>query len=276
MHEKQLKTLELAGRIQYFTIDHLFQAGIYTTPTKTTARIHLRDLSTSGFLTESHYGVTRGFGRLPTLYGLTPKAVRYLVEYEGHLIDGIKASKSRKNQDYETKAPADYFHRVGVLDSVLAILLMLDTKGTREGLLELYFRRYGMHEPRRTAIELESGRLEPDAVLSFVGDGAKTRLYLFEFFEDSTNSERAQRTVLRHAEAIHTGAPSTAHGLSVGHRVLLVFRHEHTARAVMNFVKVTPALAAVADRFLWKTHESIVKDAFDHWATANGARIDIY
>lgn len=275
MHEKQLQILELAGRIQYFTVEHLFQAGIYTTPTKTTARGHLRDLKAYGWLTESHYGVTRGVGRLPALYGLTPKAVRYLVEYEGHKVETLKVSKSRKNQEYETKAPSDYFHRVGLLDSILALLLMLDVKEIREDFLELYFRRFGMHEARRTAIELSDGRLEPDAVLSFKGED-RPRLYLVEFYEDSTKTDRAKRAISRHVEAIETGAPSTAHGLKVGHRVLLVFRYEHTARAVMTYIKTTPELTEFADRFLFKTHESIVKDPFDHWASASGARVNIY
>lgn len=275
MHEKQLQTLELAGRVQYFTLDHLYQAGIYTTPSKSTARMHLRDLKAYGWITESHYGVSKGLGRLPALHGLTPKAVRYLVDYEGHQVDTLKVSKSRKNQEYETRAPADYFHRVGLLDSVLAMLLMLDQMGTKEELLELYFRRFGMHEARRTAIELEGGRLEPDAILSFTAN-KKARLYLVEFYEDSANVERVKRAILRHAEAIATGAPSTALGLKVGHRVLLIFRHEHTARAIMEYMKNTPELAEVSDRFLFKTHESILADAFDHWGTAKGVRVNIY
>ena len=275
MHEKQLQTLELAGRIQYFTLEHLYQAGIYTAPSKTTARVHLRDLKAYGWITESHYGVSKGFGRLPALHGLTPKAVRYLVDQEAHQVEKIKASKSRKNQDYETKAPSDYFHRVGLLDSVLSCLLMLDQAGIKEELLELYFRRFGMHEPRRTAIELEGGRLEPDAILSFTAE-KKKRLYLMEFYEDSANNERIKRAVFRHGEAIHTGAPSVTLGLSVGHRVLLVFRHEHTARAIMKFIAETPALADIADRFLFKTHESILKDAFDNWGTSKGKKTDLF
>jgi hypothetical protein len=275
MHEKQLKTLELSARIQYFTLDHLYQAGIYDTPSRSTARGHLRDLRAYGWITESHYGVSRGLGRLPALHGLTPKGVRYLVDVEAHELGKIKASKSNKNQEYETKAPADYFHRVGLLDSVLAVLLMLDQAGTTEDFLELYFRRYGMHEPRRTAIELEGGRLEPDAVLCFTKD-TKKRLYLVEFYEDSANVERIRRAIFRHAEAIHTGAPSTALNLNVGHKILLIFRHEHTARAVMKFIKETPELKEVSERFLFKTHESVLKDAFDHWGTASGKRVNIY
>lgn len=275
MHDKQRQTLELAGRIQYFTLDHLYQAGIYDTPSKTTARGHLRDLKAYGFITESHYGVSKGFGRLPALHGLTPKAVRYLVDVEGHQLEKIKVSKSRKNQEYETKAPSDYFHRVGLLDTVFSCLLMLDQKSTKEDFLELYFRRYGMHEPRRTAIELEGGRLEPDAVLSFTTD-TKKRLYLIEFYEDQANNERIKRAIFRHSEAIHSGAPSTALGVSVGHRVLLVFRHEHTARAIIKFMKETPELANVGDRFLFKTHESIIKDAFDNWADYKGVKTNIY
>lgn len=275
MHEKQTKTLELAGRIQYVTINHLYQAGIYTAKSLTTTRVHLRDLVRSGFLTESHYGVTRGIGRLPTLYGLTPKGVRYLVECEDHEADHIKASKSNRNQEHEVRAPADYFHRVGLLDCVLSCLLMLDSIGRREDFLELYFRRYGMHEPRRTSIELESGRLEPDAILQFTTD-ERARLYLIEFYEDSDKVERIRRAILRHAEAMHTGAPSKALGVSVGHRVLLVFRHEHTARAIMKYIQETEELADIADRFLFKTHESMLKNAFDNWATYQAEKCSIY
>jgi hypothetical protein len=103
----------------------------------------------------------------------------------------------------------------------------------------------------------------------------KKRFFLIEFFEDSTNTERAKRALLRHAEAIESGAPSTALNLGVGHRVLCIFRHEHTARAIMNFVKETQALRAIADGFLFKTHESIWKDAFDHWGTASMEKVNI-
>lgn len=276
MHEKQLKILELAGRIQYFTINHLWQAGIYTTATTTTAKGHIRDLRKYGFLTTSHYGVSQGLGRLHALHGLTPKAVRYLVDEEAHELETIKASKSNKNQEWETKAPADYFHRVGLLDSVLACLLMLDAKGTREDVLELYFRRYGMHQPRRTAIELPDGaRLEPDAILSFT-TRQKPRLYLVEFYEDTANNERIKRALERHALAIATGAPSTALNIPVGHRVLLVFRHEHTARAIIKYIRDTPDFHDVGDRFLFKTHDSLLKDAFDQWANFKGERVNIY
>jgi hypothetical protein len=277
MHEKQLKILELAGRIQYFTVPHLWQAGIYTTPTQTTAKGHIADLKKYGFLTESHFGVSKGFGRLHALHGLTPKAVRYLVNEEGHELERIKASKSNKNQEYETRAPADYFHRVGLLDSVLACLLALDKLGVREDVLELYFRRFGMHQPRRTAIDLPrlGERLEPDAILSFT-TAQKPRLYLMEFYEDSTKVQRIEKAIFRHAEAIAEGTPRKALGLSVGHRVLLVFRHAHTAKAIMQFIQDTPELEDVADRFLFKTHESILNDAFDNWATFDKKKINIF
>lgn len=273
MTPQQIQTLELAGRVQYFTIEHLTYMGIFNATS--TARKHMRDLRESGFLTESHYGVTRGVGRLPALYGLTPKAVRYLVDVEGHNIDAIKVSKSNKNQPYEVKAPQDYFHRVGTLDTMLAMLRELDRRGTKEDFTELYFRRFGMHEARRTAIELSDSRLEPDAIITFTTE-EKPRLYLVEFYEDSINVERIRRAIMRHAEAIATGAPSLALNINVGHRVLLVFRHEHTARAVMDFIKHTPALTQVKDRFLFKTHESIMKDAFDHWGNVDGGRVNIF
>jgi hypothetical protein len=275
MEGKQLQVIELGARIQYFTIEHLYQAGIYMSPSRTTARGHLRDLRNYGWLTETHFGIARGIGKLHTIYSITPKASRYLIEYENHRAETIKLTSSKRTQDYETKAPADYFHRVGVLDSVLAVLLTLDKQGIREDFLELYFRRYGSHLPRRTAFELEGGRLEPDAVITFTAD-EKPRFYLMEFYEDYANNERIKRSLLRHAEALASGVPSIAMKLSVGHRVLLVFRHEHTARALMEWVATTPELADVRERFLFKTRDSIVKDAFDQWGYAKGERVTIY
>jgi hypothetical protein len=97
-----------------------------------------------------------------------------------------------------------------------------------------------------------------------------------EFYEDIANNERIRRAIFRHSEAIHSGAPSTALGVSVGHRVLLIFRHEHTARAIIQFMQETPELEAVGERFLFKTHESIIKDAFDNWANYRGEKVNIY
>jgi hypothetical protein len=151
----------------------------------------------------------------------------------------------------------------------------LDKRGVKEDFLELYFRLLGMHQAKRTAIELEHGRLEPDAILRFKTE-EKERFYLIEFYEDTTDQERIRRSIIRHAEAIHSGAPSIAFGLNVGHRVLMIFRHEHMARSTIEMMKKTPEFADIGNRFLFNTHKNILKDAFDHWATFKGERVNIY
>lgn len=267
---KQAAVLGLCARIQYATLDHLRQAGVYVTKSDSTARGHLRDLVARKYLSESHYGVEAGAGRLPVLYGLAPKGVRYLAESEDYPPDRIKASASNKNQPHEKRAPADYRHRVGLIDTVLSLLLCLDGAGLREDLLELYFRRHGMHAPRRTAIELgREGRLEPDAILSF-HNGERARLFLVEFYEDSANAERIRRSVLRHGVALATGAPTTATGAGVGHRTLLCFRYPHAARSAMDFVATSGALEGVAGRFMFAVRDAAVADAFGCWTDCRG------
>jgi len=265
---KQAAVLSLCARIQYATLDHLRQAGVYVTKSDITARGHLRDLVARGYLAESHYGVDGG--RLPVLYGLTLKGVRYLVEEECLDPGRIKASASRKNQPHEKRAPADYRHRVGLIDTVLSLLLGLDGAGLREDLLEMYFRRHGMHAPRRTAIELgREGRLEPDAILSF-HNGERARLFLVEFYEDSANAERIRRSILRHGVALATGAPTTATGAGVGHRTLLCFRYPHAARSAMDFVSSSEELEGVASRFMFALRDAVVTDAFGCWTDCRG------
>lgn len=274
MTPAQTKSLELAGRVQYFTLAHLLRLQVFQS--ETTARRHLRDLVERGFLHARNFGTNARQGKLPTLYGLTPAGVRYLVDVENHDPATIKASKSNRNQPHEINAPADYFHRVGLIDAMLALFQHLDAVGARNEWSELYFRKHGMHQPKRTSIELESGRLEPDAILHFDDPSGKKRLFLVELYEDSDQVERIRRAVNRHAEAIATGAPSLALGLQVGHRVLLVFRHSHTARAVMDYIQKTPAFADIQSRFLFVVLEALQQRPFDSWATPDGRQARLY
>jgi hypothetical protein len=267
--DRQVKILELAGKVQYIAFRHLMEQGIFEV--EVTARNNLKDLVRRGFLNAHTFGVQVGAGRLPSLYGLTPAGQKYLVEQEHHDPDQIKTSKSHRA---EMKAPRDFHHRIGLIDSMLALHQHLDKIGAGKVWTELYFRKHGMHEPKRTAIELEKSRLEPDAILHFHDPKAdKTRLYLVEFYEDSEQVERIRRALRRHEEAIHTGSPSEALGLSVGHRVLLVFRHDHTARAVMRFLREDRQFAEVQDRFLTITLEALKKDPFGEWASPEGKKI---
>ncbi len=274
MTPAQTKSLELAGRVQYFTLTQALEQDVYQS--ETTARRHLRDLVGRGFLNENNYGVQAGAGRLPILYGLTPAGVRYLVEAENHDPATIKASKSNRNQAHEIKAPRDFHHRTGLIDTMLALFRHLDFAKCSEQWSELYFRKHGMHEPKRTSIELADGRLEPDAILKFKDEHGKTRFYLIELYEDSDQVERIRRAVNRHAEALATGAPSLALGVQVGHRVLCVFRHDHTARAVMRYIRETPALADIQKRFLFVTLEALKRDPFDQWAYPSEEKTNLY
>jgi hypothetical protein len=272
MLKEQIQTLETIGKVQYCTLKNIMEQGFYNA--ESTARTHLKDLVGRGLLNIHTFGVQVGAGRLPNLYGLTPAGQRYLVEEQHHDPDQIKTSKSNRK---EMKAPQDFQHRTGLIDSMLALHQHLDQIGAGKVWTELYFRKHGMHEPKRTAIELEKYRLEPDAILHFHDQKAdKTRLYLIEFYEDSEQVERIRRALRRHGEAIHTGSPSESLGLSVGHRVLLVFRYEHTARAVMRFLHNDGQFSEVQNRFLIITLEALKKDPFGQWASPNGQKASLY
>lgn len=274
MTPAQTQSLELAGRVQYFTLAQSLRLRIFQS--ETTARRHLRDLVDRGFLHARNFGTNARQGKLPTLYGLTPAGVRYLVDVENHDPATIKASKSNRNQPHEINAPADYFHRVGLIDAMLALFQHLDAVGASNEWSELYFRKHGMHQPKRTSIELESGRLEPDAILHFDDQNGKKRLFLVELYEDSDQVERIRRAVNRHAEAIATGAPSLALGLQVGHRVLCIFRHDHTAKAVMRYIRDTPAFANIQNRFLFVTLEVLTYAPLDQWAYPSEVKTTLY
>ena len=277
MDTKQVQMLELAGRVQYITINNVFQAGIFTTPSQTTARRYIKDLVNFGLLDKRSHGVSRVGGKLPTLYTLTPKAKTYLVNSENNNPEEIKIGKSNKNQTYETETLSDYWHRTGLVDSVLSILLYLDQQGIKEDVLELYFRRFGIHEPKRTALILEDEtRLEPDAILSFKVDG-KPKIYLIEFYEDSDRLERIKKSMFRHAEALGNATPSTALNIpNTAHKILMIFRYEHTARAIMEWLHTTEYFEEIQDYFLFKTLDSVLLEPFDHWALPNKRKTTLY
>lgn len=272
MTETQIKTLETLAKVQYMTIKQMLNFGIYNA--ESTARKHLKSLVNMGILDVHNFGVQVGIGKLPSLYGLTPKGVRFVADNLHIPLEEIKASKSNKG---EVRANRDFHHRVGLIDSLLAILKHLEQQGIIDQWSELYFRKYGMHAPKRTAITLEDGsRLEADSILHFTDQTDKKRFYLIEFYEDREQVERIRRALLKHGEAIATGKPSEALNLSVGHRTLLIFRHEHTARAIIRFLSSNELFTAIKDRFLITTHQAIQENAFKNWVTGSGQACNLY
>lgn len=272
MTPNQEKALETLAKVQYMTVKQMLEFGCF--PTEVTARRHLKDLVNRGILDVHNFGVQVGLGKLPSLYGLTPKGVRYVAENLHLPLEEIKASKSNKGQIHANR---DFHHRIGLIDSLLSILKYFEQVGITDQWSELYFRKYGMHAPKRTTITLEDGsRLEPDSILHFTDTNGKKRLFLIEFYQDDTNIERIRRALIKHGEALMTGKPSEALNLSVGHRVLLIFRHDHTARAIMRFLGENEAFSEVQDRFLITTHEEIVKNPFSSWVTSNRQSSNLY
>lgn len=272
MTPNQEKALETLAKVQYMTIRQMLDFGIF--PSEITARRHLKDLVLMGILDVHNFGVQVGLGKLPSLYGLTPKGVRYTAENLHIPLAEIKASKSNKGQIHANR---DFHHRIGLIDSLLAILKHFEQNNITDQWNELYFRKYGMHAPKRTAIPLEDGsRLEPDSILHFTDPNDKKRFFLIEFYQDDTTIERIRRALIKHGEALATGTPSEALNLSVGHRVLLIFRHDHTARAIMRFLGENEAFSEIKDRFLITTHEEIKKDPFKNWVTGSREPSNLY
>lgn len=273
MTPSQTKMLLMLARVQYLNTSQMLRYGIFNA--EITLKRHRKNLLDRGYIFSSAYGVQAGVGKLQALYGLTNKGAKYLVDFEYIDPEKIKVSQTHKG---EIKAPRDYHHRTGLIDSILAILAHLEALETREEFLELYFRKYGQHEPKRTQIKLENGsNLEPDAILHFKDpEEGRDRLYLIEFYEDSEQVERVRKSLQRHEEAIRHGTPSDALGVQVGHRVLCVFRHEHTARAVMRYLATDPIFTDIQNRFLCITLDALKADAFNQWATPKHTKTTLY
>lgn len=272
MTPTQDKALEYLSKVQYMTLAQMIEMDVFKS--ESTARRHLKDLVERGFLNVQNFGVQVGVGKLPSLYGLTPKSVQYIADNFYISPENIKISKSHK----EIRAYRDFYHRVGLIDSLLAIYRYLESLNTADIWSELYFRKHGEHAKKRTAIDLLDGsRLEPDAILHFTDPIAnRKRLYLIEFYEDSEQVERIRRALIRHGEAIATGKPSEALNLTVGHRVLLIFRHEHTARAISRYLQEAEEFRAIQDRFLITTHNAIKFNPFENWIDGKGENLTLF
>lgn len=268
---RQVAILELLSKTQYLTFRNVMEQGIFEV--EITARKNIRALVSGGFINEHTFGLQVGVGRLPNLYGLTPKGANYLITEEHYPEAQIKISKSNRG---EMKAPRDFYHRTGTIDTLLALYKALESRSIRTIQTELYFRQHGLHQPKRTQIVLENGRLEPDAIIQFEDENKKPRLFLIEFYEDSEQVERIRRALVRHAEALISGAPSIALNLNVGHSVLLVFRYEHTAKAVMRYLHQDPLFQAMQNRFLSITLEALKQDALTQWATPNQQKTPLF
>lgn len=271
--DSQVKTLAMLARVQYLNTPQMLRYGIFNV--ERTLRRHIKNLMERGYIFSSAYGVQAGVGKLPTLYGLTNKGAKYLEEFEYIDPEKIKVSQTHKG---EIKAPRDYHHRTGLIDSILAILEHLEKQGIKEDFLEFYFRKHGQHGAKKTQIKIDDGsNLEPDAIFHFKDPKeGRDRLYLVEFYEDSEQVERVRKSLQRHAEAVGNASPSYALGVPVGHRVLCIFRHEHTARAVMRYIATEPIFSDIQNRFLCITLDALKADAFNQWATPKHTKTTLY
>lgn len=233
---------ELAA-FQYLTSSQFVRLGL----TKTRKGIYpvLKKLS-EGVRPEIgkiNYTVSPTHGRPESVYFLTARGAKHLVDHHGAQDTDIKRPK-RSSVSFAS----DYYHRIWTVDFFIGLKLWCIEEGYQLRFFSYYFQQSsgsnrnnkGGKSLADNRIDVESGGIGyivPDGV--FIVDRPDQKP-LFGLFEQHNGKDTAKflRQVYAHTQAMLEGAPSLHYdaqheGAYVGNRVYCQFEHESCKQAVL-------------------------------------------
>ena len=236
------RVLQELAEFQYLTSSQFVRLGL----TKTRKGIYpvLQKLS-SGVKPEIgkiNYNVNPVYGRPETVFYLTTKGAKHLIQQHGYEEDAIKRPK-RSSVSFAS----DYHHRVWTVDFFIGIKLWCQEEGYTLRYFSYYFQQSGGSNRNNKGgksladnrIDVESGGIGyiiPDGV--FIVDRPEQKP-IFGLFEQHNGKDTAKflRQVYAHTQAMLEGAPSIQYNVKyegeyVGNRVYCQFEHESCLRAV--------------------------------------------
>lgn len=256
---------ELA-EFQYLTSSQFVRLGL----TKTRKGIYpvLKKLS-EGIrpeLGKINYNVSPTHGRPESVYFLTSRGAKHLVERHGADDKDIKRPKRNS-----VSFASDYYHRIWTVDFFINLKLWCDQKNYSLRSFSYYFQQSnGSNRNNRGGRSLADNRIDierggigyivPDGVFIVDRPGQKP---LFGLFEQHNGKDTGKflRQVYAHTQAMLEGAPSIYYdvkhkGAYVGNRVFCQFEHESCKNAVVTRLARSEDFAPFRERFVFDFEET--------------------
>jgi len=101
-----------------------------------------------------------------------------------------------------------------------------------------------------TKIAIEKGWLKPDAIFSVLDTDRKAFLFCVEY-HNGDEVKRIEQQLQSHVSALKIGSPSQKYDLTIGHRVLNIFRKETVMHRTLERVQNNVLFHFMGDHFLF-------------------------
>ncbi|QOY51975.1 replication-relaxation family protein [Candidatus Sulfurimonas baltica] len=214
-------------------------------------------------------------GKLESIYYLTSRGVKFLIEDLDYPEDQIKATKSKPT------STQTYFHRKSTIDFHICLREWLNCNDGSVVFLNYDFDKVGnnrskdriQHLKAINSLELDNGvSFIPDAITKFK---VAERDYLFLFEQhNGKSSKRLIEQLCLHAIAISEGIASQKYNFERSNRVVVVCEFETLKNIVTYKMKQMKIFDNLHNFFIFKTNDEMKNYFFSDWSLISGQKVD--
>ncbi len=254
----QQKILEALARYKFLTSSQMIRLGISKRRSNLSVMLKPLKETKRAFIGEMQFAFIPTKGRLENFYYLKNKGKRILLD------SGMEETEIRIPKGRTVMFTQDYFHRKYTIDCHIACDLSAVQHGVKVLFFDRYFDKTGNNRisknlQAKTKVATDLDYIIADGSLLIESEHG-SKLYALELYNDK-NTKRILRQLDKHLEGIKSATLCRNYGIEKAHRLLAIFTHSETKKAVM---------AKFEDKRLGKyvffnDYERVVEDFFEGW-----------
>lgn len=255
----QTKILTYLARYKFLTSSQLIRFGVSNRRSNLSVMLRLLKESKRAFIGEMQFGFVPSKGRLENFYYLKSKGKKAILD--GGLLEENEVKIPKGRMVIFTQ---DYFHRKYTIDCHISCDIAAKKKGLDIPFFDRYFDKVGNNRndsnlQAKTKVTLAGDYIIADGAFLLVNDKGSI-LYALELYND-TNVKRIIGQIRKHIEGIKNSSLCRNYNLEKGHRLLAVFTHPETKKAVMEKVDES----SFGKFLLFNNYEMVIEDFFQGW-----------
>lgn len=261
-----IEVLRLLNQYRFLTNPQFLRLGLVK---ERTSIYRILDRFKGGnrpYIGQKDFGFIAGKGKLNRLYYMEKRGAKLLA-------DTLRLDENEVN--YEKVKPPflqDYYHRVSTIDFHIELDLFAKKNECEVLFFHTYFDREGANrgtpanQRLRSLTKVKVGKyhLIPDAIFSLLDPEGKKHLFAVEVY-NGHDTKRVIKQLQKHVEAQSEGSISTAYGLNIPYKVLLVFDEEAAMKSALKRVKNTSDFAEMEPYFAFNSLDQVKENFSTGW-----------
>ena len=274
--ETQLRILEELARYKYLTSSQMVRLGLATVRNNIYRAVK-PICGPKKPIDKKNFSPIPGVGKLESVYYLRPSGADILVQELDYSKEKIRLHKG-------SFFGRDYMHRVRTIDFHLSWNGFSRIRRLFPLTLCTYFDFQGANhsssggrlqsKARIPVTGHHSEYIVPDMVIRAKQNNGREMFFLFEM-ADGHDTAYILRQAFGHVLALSQGTPSKAFQTSVSPRILYVFEHKSTLRAVAQRFLEDDRFSEFNEWFLLGLHESVIRNMQGSWYHCNQTKASL-